>query len=170
MFKLTSRLPSPALVISMIALALVLGGTAVAASVSGDTRADTTLIKKLAPTLSVKKSKSADALGRVTYVTGNIVDAPANGGIGFHETAASTATCPPNTIVIGTATTSGGPGVEVSTAHIFSKGKGTPPNRAAAIFDNFTNTDFPQNYVTAICSAAASWTQVHPANRRAAGR
>ena len=83
MFKRAVRLPSPALVISTIALALVLGGTAVAASVSGDTKADTKLIKNLAPTLTVKKAKTADAIGRVTYVTGNAVDALGNGGSGF---------------------------------------------------------------------------------------
>jgi hypothetical protein len=56
MFKRRFRLPSPVLVISMIALSLVLGGTAVAASTAGhaDKKADTKLIKKLAPTLSVK--------------------------------------------------------------------------------------------------------------------
>jgi hypothetical protein len=49
----------------MLALALVLGGTAVAAtkSVHGDKAADVKLIKKLAPTLSVKKAKNADKLG-----------------------------------------------------------------------------------------------------------
>ena len=54
------RLPSPALVIAMIALALVLGGTAVAATVGrhADAKADTKLIKKLAPTLSVKDAKT----------------------------------------------------------------------------------------------------------------
>ena len=165
MFKRTVRLPSPALVIATIALALVLGGTAVAASVSGDTRADTTLIRKLAPTLSVKKAKSADALGRVTYVLGNAVDAPGNGGSGFHETGASTATCPLNTIVIGTATYGGGPGVEVHLVSLTSTGKGTPPNQAVAVFDNFTNTDYTLNYVTAICSAARSWTRILPARR-----
>jgi len=168
MFKRSPRLPSPALVISMVALALVLGGTAVAATVSGDTKADTKLIKKLAPTLSVNKAATANALGRVTYVTGNTVDAPGNGGSGFHETAPSTATCPPNTIVIGTATYGGGPGVEVHGAFLTSTGKGTPPNQARAIFDNFTNTDYPLNYVTAICSAAASWTRVLPAQVRPA--
>jgi hypothetical protein len=50
------RLPSPALVISLIALSLVLGGTAVAASTADDTAADTTLVKKLAPTLTVKNA------------------------------------------------------------------------------------------------------------------
>ncbi|HLX21488.1 MAG TPA: hypothetical protein VKR23_15190 [Gaiellaceae bacterium] len=163
MFKRTFRLPSPALVIATIALALVLGGTAVAASVSGDTKADTKLIKKLAPTLSVK---GAAALGKVTYVLGDAVDAPGNGGSGFHETAASTATCPVNTIVIGTATYGGGPGVEVHTVNLSSTVKGTPPNQAVAIFDNFTNTDYTLNYVTAICSAATSWTRVLPAARR----
>jgi len=165
MFKRLFRLPSPALVIATIALALVLGGTAVAASVSGDTKADTKLIKKLAPTLTVKKAKTADAIGRVTYVTGNAVDALGNGGSGFHETNASIATCPPNTIVIGTATYGGGPGVEVHTVNLTSTGKGTPPNQARAIFDNFTNIDYTLNYVTAICSAAGSYTQILPARR-----
>ena len=163
MFKRTFRLPSPALVISMAALALVLGGTAVAASVKdGDTKADTKLIEKLAPTLSVKKAKTADAIGRITYVTGNTVDAPGNGGSGFHETNPSTATCPVNTIVIGTATYGGGPGVEVNGVFLTSTGKGTPPNQARAIFDNFTNIDYTLNYVTAICSAATTWTRVVP--------
>ena len=170
MFKRTVRLPSPALVIATIALALVLGGTAVAASVSGDTAADTKLIKKLAPSLSVKKAKTADALGLVTYVTGNTVDALGNGGSGFHETAASSATCPANTIVIGTATYGGGPGVEVHGVFLTSTGKGTPPNKAVAIFDNFTNIDYPLNYVTAICSASTSWTRVLPAKRSATRR
>jgi hypothetical protein len=62
MSKRRFRLPSPALVIAMLALALVLGGTAVAATVGGhaDAKADTKLVKKLAPTLSVKHAKSAD--------------------------------------------------------------------------------------------------------------
>jgi hypothetical protein len=61
MFKRFVRLPSPALVISMLALALVLGGTAVAAttSVHADKKADIKLIKQLAPTLSVKHAKTA---------------------------------------------------------------------------------------------------------------
>ena len=60
MLKRRFRLPSPALVISMIALTLVLGGTAVAATAThGDKKADTKLIKKLAPTLSVKHAKTA---------------------------------------------------------------------------------------------------------------
>src|SRR5262249_26266300 len=63
MFKRRFRLPSPALVISMVALSLVLGGTAVAASTAkhSDKKADTKLIKKLAPTLSVKHAKTADS-------------------------------------------------------------------------------------------------------------
>src|SRR6476620_3983556 len=60
MLKRRFRLPSPALVISMIALTLVLGGTAVAATAThGDKKADTKLIKKLAPSLSVKHAKTA---------------------------------------------------------------------------------------------------------------
>jgi hypothetical protein len=61
MFKRRFRLPSPALVISMITLSLVLGGTAVAATTAhGDKKADIKLIKKLAPTLSVKRAKTAN--------------------------------------------------------------------------------------------------------------
>jgi hypothetical protein len=166
MFKRTFRLPSPALVIATVALALVLGGTAVAASVGGDTKADTKLIKKLAPTLSVKKAKTADALGRVTYVQGNVVDAPANGGSGFGESPPSTAMCPQNTVVIGTATFTASSGVEVNAVALTTTGKGTPPNKAVAIFDNFTNSDRTPNYVTAICTAATSWTRVLPAATR----
>ena len=57
MYKRRLRLPSPALVLSMVTLSLVLGGTAFAAStVTGhnDAKADAKLVKKLAPTLSVK--------------------------------------------------------------------------------------------------------------------
>ena len=61
MFKLRFRLPSPALVVSMVTLSLVLGGTAVAATTAThkDARADSVLVKKLAPSLSVKHAKSA---------------------------------------------------------------------------------------------------------------
>lgn len=67
MFRHKLRLPSPALVLSMIALALVLGGTAVAATVSDpDKAADTALVKALAPTLSVEHAHSASLLGGKT--------------------------------------------------------------------------------------------------------
>lgn len=57
--KRTFRLPSPAIAISAIALLFALGGTALAAGTSSDPdkAADTKLIKKLAPTLSVKSAK-----------------------------------------------------------------------------------------------------------------
>ena len=68
MFKRRFRLPSPALVISMITLSLVLGGTAFAASTAThkDKKADTKLIKKLAPSLSVKHAKTADSATHAT--------------------------------------------------------------------------------------------------------
>ncbi len=68
MFKLRFRLPSPAIVISLIALALALGGTAVAAGTSShaDKKADTKLIRQLAPTLSVKHADSATTVGGQT--------------------------------------------------------------------------------------------------------
>ena len=61
MFKRRLRLPSPALVISVIALSLVLGGTAIAAGTGRhkDAKADSALIKKMAPTLSVKHAVTA---------------------------------------------------------------------------------------------------------------
>ena len=71
MFKRRLRLPSPALVISMVALALVLGGTAVAATTAkhSDAKADTKLVKKLAPSLSVKHASSADSATNATNAT-----------------------------------------------------------------------------------------------------
>src|SRR5436305_13191580 len=71
MFKRRFRLPSPAIVISMVALSLVLGGTAVAASTAThkDKKADTKLIKKLAPSLSVKHAKTADSATNATHAT-----------------------------------------------------------------------------------------------------
>jgi hypothetical protein len=71
MFKRRFRLPSPAIVISMIALALVLGGTAVAASTAKhtDKKADTKLVKQLAPSLSVKHAKTADSATNATNAT-----------------------------------------------------------------------------------------------------
>jgi hypothetical protein len=56
------RLPSPALVVSILALALALGGTAVAAGTGSDTKADTRLIHRLAPSLTVKRATVADRL------------------------------------------------------------------------------------------------------------
>ncbi len=72
MFKGKFRLPSPALVISMVALSLVLGGSAFAAGTltHGDAKADTTLVKQLAPKLSVKHAKTA---GNATTVGGQTV-------------------------------------------------------------------------------------------------
>lgn len=53
--------PTPALVLSMIALGLVLGGTGFAAgsTLDADKKADTSLVKRLAPSLTVKSAKAA---------------------------------------------------------------------------------------------------------------
>jgi hypothetical protein len=75
MFKLRFRLPSPALVVAMLALAVALGGTAFAANSAAtktkhkDKKADIKLIKKLAPTLSVKHAKTADSATIATSAT-----------------------------------------------------------------------------------------------------
>jgi cell division protein FtsN len=65
MFKHRLRAPSPAFIISLIALFLALGGTSYAATKvtltqHKDAKADTTLVKRLAPSLSVKHAKTAD--------------------------------------------------------------------------------------------------------------
>jgi len=71
MSKRPFHLPSPALTISMVALALVLGGTAVAATsvTHADAKADTKLVKKLAHTLSVKHAKTANNATHATSAT-----------------------------------------------------------------------------------------------------
>ena len=180
MFKRRFRLPSPALVVSMVALSIVLGGTAFAASVTKapkhiDAKADKALIRKMAPSLGVKHAKTADsatnavtatnattaqtanvasAIGAVTYVKGSLADAPANGGSGLQESDASVARCPSGTVVIGTATHSNALGVEVNEVEVFKTT--TAMDSVQAYFDNFTNHNRPTNYVIAICAAVSS--------------
>jgi hypothetical protein len=177
MLKRRFRLPSPALVLSMVALSIVLGGTAFAAGVTkapkhADAKADKALIRKMAPSLGVTHAKTADsatnatnattaktanvasAIGAVTYVKGKLADAPANGGSGFQESAASVARCPKGTVVIGTRTHRNPPGVEVNQVEVFKTT--TAMDSVQAYFDNFTNHNRPTNYVIAICAAASS--------------
>jgi hypothetical protein len=190
----------------MVALSLVLGGTAVAATVSGDKKADTKLVKKLAPSLSVKHATTADtatsatnatnatnathatnatnatnathatsatnathatsaqtaavsnAIGNIAYVAGNIVDAPANGGSGYAESLASDATCPSGMYVIGSGANVGLPGTEIDDETVFATTGNPGPNRVEAYFDNFANTDNPDNYAEAICATVNSHT------------
>ena len=203
MFKHRLRAPSPAFVISLIALFLALGGTSYAATKvtltkHKDAKADTTLVKRLAPSLSVKHAKTADnatnavsatnavnathatsadsatnatnatnathatnattaqtanvanAIGAVTYVKGTVRDAPANGGSGYAESTESDAFCPAGTIVIGTAAHSNDQGVEASDVLVATT------TQVSGFFDNFNNIDEPNNFVIAICAAAAS--------------
>jgi hypothetical protein len=138
--------------------------------VAGDTKADTKLVKKLAPSLSVKHATtagSATALANVTYVKGNVVDAPANGGSGVNESGESTAERPAGTVVIGSAAHTGGPiGEEINLLGIHESG--TPG--VDAYFDNFTNTDAPGNYAIAICAAASTTTMQGFAQHSASSR
>jgi hypothetical protein len=181
----------------MVTLSLVLGGTAVAATTTThkDARADSALVKKLAPSLSVKHANTADnatsavnatnavnathansattatdatnatnaanatmaqtasvakAIGAVTYVKGTVRDAPANGGSGFAESTESDAFCPSGTVVIGTASHANDQGVEVSELLVATT------TQVSGFFDNFNNVDEPNNFVIAICAAAAS--------------
>jgi hypothetical protein len=96
MLKRRFRLPSPALVISMVTLSLVLGGTAVAATVSGDKKADTKLVKKLAPSLSVKHARTADSATNARNATN-----------ATHATSADSATNATHAISADSATTAG---------------------------------------------------------------
>jgi len=215
MFKRRFLLPSPALVVSIVTLSLVLGGTAIAATTAThtDAKADAALVQKLAPSLSVKHAKTAanatsavnatnavnathatsadratnatnatnasnatnatnaanaadatnathatiaqtanvaNAIGAVTYVKGTVRDAPANGGSGFAESTESDAFCPAGTVVIGTASHANDQGVEVSELLVATT------TQVSGFFDNFNNIDEPNNFVIAICAAAAS--------------
>jgi len=102
MFKRRFRLPSPALVLSMLALALALGGTAFAAGAAstgtrhGDARQDKKLILKLAKSLTVKHARTAGS-ARTAKNAVNAVDAvnavnAVNAGDASHATSADSAT------------------------------------------------------------------------------
>ncbi len=71
MFGHRLRPPSPALVISMVALSLALGGTAVAAGTAAhpDARADKALIATMAPTLKVNYAKAAGSAATAVNAT-----------------------------------------------------------------------------------------------------
>src|SRR6476619_7007969 len=99
MFKLRFRLPSPALVVAMVTLSLVLGGTAVATTTATheDARADSVLVKKLAPSLSVRHAKTADNATSAVNAT-NAVNAT-------HATSADSATNATNATNTTNATT-----------------------------------------------------------------
>jgi len=86
------RAPSPAFAISLIALFLAHGGTSFAASKvitakHKDAKADTKLVKKLAPKLSVKHAKTANSAANATHATS--ADSATNA---THATSATTAT------------------------------------------------------------------------------
>ena len=108
MFKPRFRLPSPALVISLIALSLVLGGTAVAAGTAKhkDAKADTKLVKKLAPSLSVKHAKTANsATSAASAAHATSADSATNA---THATSADSATNATNATTAANANALGG--------------------------------------------------------------
>ena len=81
---------------------------------------------------------------------GTVQDAPANGGSGYAESTESDAFCPAGTVVIGTASHANDQGVEVSDVLVATT------TQVSGFFDNFNNIDEPNNFVIAICAAAAS--------------
>jgi hypothetical protein len=189
------RLPSPALVISAIALVFAIGGGTFALAINSQKakKIANKQINKKAPDLKVKHAKKAsnaghagtadnatnaahatsadnattagtagtanvaNSIGSVTYVKGNVVDAPGVTGTDvFEESDASTATCPAGTVIVGNGTHSTFAGVEVSEATISSSVDGGQPNETEAFFDNFSPNDADDNFVTAVCTAANS--------------
>ncbi len=86
----------------------------------------------------------------MTYAKGTVQDAPANGGSGYAESTESDAFCPAGTVVIGTASHSNDQGVEVSDVLVATT------TQVSGFFDNFNDIDEPNNFVIAICAAAAS--------------
>ena len=188
MFKHRLRAPSPAFVISLIALFLALGGTSYAATKVAltkhkDAKADTTLVKRLAPSLSVKHAKTAENATNAVNAT--------------HATNANSATTATNattaqtanvanairavTYVKGTvrdAPANGGSGYAESTesdafcpagtvvigtaSHSNDQGVEASDvlvattTQVSGFFDNFNNIDEPNNFVIAICAKAAS--------------
>jgi hypothetical protein len=104
MLKRRFRLPSPALVISMVTLSLVLGGTAFAATTAKhkDAKADTKLVKKLAPSLSVKHAKTANTATTAANATHAIsADSAANATNATNATSATNATTAGNANNLG---------------------------------------------------------------------
>ena len=104
------RAPSPAFAISLIALFLAHGGTSFAASKvitakHKDAKADTKLVKKLAPKLSVKHAKTANSAANATHATS--ADSATNA---THATSADSATNATHATSATTATNANAPG------------------------------------------------------------
>ena len=92
----------------MVTLSLVLGGTAVAAATAKhkDAKADTKLVKKLAPSLSVKHAKTANSATNATHATS--ADSATNATHATSADSATNATNATNATTAGNATNLGG--------------------------------------------------------------
>jgi len=117
---------------------------------SADSATNATNASHAATATTAQTANVANAIGAVTYVKGTVQDAPANGGSGFAESTESDAFCPAGTVVIGTASHANDQGVEVSDVLVATT------TQVSGFFDNFNNIDEPNNFVIAICAAAAS--------------
>jgi hypothetical protein len=154
-------MPSPALVISAIALVFAVGGGTFALAISGSKtktiakKVANKQISKRAPDLSVKTASVANSIGTVSYVKGNEVVAPKSSAAGPGESTASVATCPTGTVILGDGATSQAGGIEVNDLSVHTNGS-PAPNEVTVLFDNFGNTDIAGNFATAICAAANS--------------
>jgi hypothetical protein len=117
---LAARLPSPAMVVALISLLVALGGTGYAVTQLGqsprataakkkstpkpvsDTTADTTLVKKSAPGLSVASAKTATSAGHAMTS-----DTASNATNATHAASATTATSATHASTADSATTAG---------------------------------------------------------------
>jgi hypothetical protein len=160
----------------MVALALVLGGTAIAASTSAPLtkKAVTKLVKHLAPSLSVKSAGVATKLASITYVKGPVFDVPASGGSGAPSegggSPASLTECPAGTYVIGASVRTQDIGEEINEVIPETPSGAAGPTEVRAYVDNYANTDYPNNWVIAVCAAAKTVNNPSSLAKRRSGR
>jgi hypothetical protein len=133
MRSIRRRLPSPAIVIAIIALIAALAGTAIAGGV-----------------LTTKKFKNQAVRGPVTYATAVAIVPPnQSGGVSVAST------CPGNTKVIG-----GGIKVTTDADQFVNDSHPTATGWGGTVF-NFGNLNL-QAFVTAICATVKSSSGVPP--------
>jgi hypothetical protein len=152
------RPPSPAFVIATVALFAALGGTSFAAtkviaSTHKDKKADTKLVKKLAPTLSVKHAKTADSATTAASAT--------------HATSAANATNATNATNAANATNAGKLG-GIPAANYVSNSGSIFVSAGSSNWHSFDSSDpiewlYTSNATWATASGAGSFTvTVHP--------
>jgi hypothetical protein len=150
----------------MVALSLVLGGTAVAASTAKhkDAKADTKLVKKLAPSLSVKHAKTANSATSAVNAT-NAVNATSAANA-THATTADSATSATNAANATNATNAANLGGVPASSYLTNSGSifiaSGVSNWVAANPANITWTYFTNASNAASAGAATEFLHVSP--------